>query len=305
MMSESPGAPIVDAHVHLWDPARFPIPWLAGNAVLDRPYGAADFREHAAGLPVEAMVYVQVEVDPSFALIEARWAVDQARSDPRLQSVVPWAPVERGDRVRAYLDALLEIGAGLIHGVRRNIQDEPDPAFCLESDFLRGLRVLPDYDLSFDVCARHHQLPSVIEMVRACPETRFILDHLGKPPIQSGALDPWRGHLADLAAFPNVSCKLSGLVTEADHASWSPGDLAPYVRHAVEVFGEDRVAFGGDWPVVLEASSYRRWVETLAGLTEHLSSAARRKLWAENARHFYRLPTRAPAEPVAPLGAAV
>jgi L-fuconolactonase len=129
----------------------------------------------------------------------------------------------------------------------------------------------------------------VIELVRQLPEVNFILDHIGKPAIKEGRLDPWREHITALAAQPNVVCKVSGLVTEADHTAWTADDVAPYVAHVLAAFGEDRVLFGSDWPVATLASSYRRWVETLDTLTSHLSPAARRKLWAENARRVYRL----------------
>jgi L-fuconolactonase len=128
-----------------------------------------------------------------------------------------------------------------------------------------------------------------IDMVRACPETQFVLDHLGKPGVRAGMVEPWRAQLTELAEFPNVVCKISGIVTEAHHTAWTADDLKLYVEHALEVFGEDRVLFGGDWPVVTLASSYRRWVETLDELTRGLSVEARRKLWADNARRVYRL----------------
>ncbi len=145
------------------------------------------------------------------------------------------------------------------------------------------------FGLSCDLCIYHPQLPSVIELVRQCPETQFILDHIGKPDIAAHLLDPWRAQMATLAAFPNVCCKISGMATEADHDNWTADDLAPYVAHVLEVFGEDRVVFGGDWPVVLGSSPYRRWAETLDALTAHLSPTAKAKLWAENARWFYRI----------------
>jgi L-fuconolactonase len=116
-----------------------------------------------------------------------------------------------------------------------------------------------------------------------------VLDHFGKPDVRGARLDPWRDQISRLAEFANVTCKISGLVTEADHSAWTPADLQPYVSHALQVFGEDRVLFGGDWPVVTLASSYRRWIETLDRLTSHLSPGAGRKLWAENARRVYRL----------------
>jgi L-fuconolactonase len=118
-----------------------------------------------------------------------------------------------------------------------------------------------------------------------------MLDHIAKPNIAGQVLDPWREQMRELASFPNVLCKISGVATEANQAAWTLDDIAPYVRHALEVFGEDRVAFGGDWPVALLATEYRRWVETLDLLTADLSEPARAKLWSENARRFYRLGT--------------
>ncbi len=283
-----PSVPIVDAHVHLWDPDRFRMSWLDGDALLGRPYDLDAYREHTAGLAVEALVYLEVDVDAPYKLLEARWAVDRMREDARLQAVVAYAPVEDGERARAYLDALTAIDPRIV-GVRRIYQGEPDVAFCLRPDFVRGVRILADYGLSFDICIRHEQLAASVELVRQCPETRFILDHLGKPDIAGRQLDPWREHLRELAALPNVLCKVSGAVTEANHGTWTVDDLAPYVAHALETFGEDRVVFGGDWPVVLKAAPYRRWVEALDTLTAHLSPLARRKLWGDNARRFYRL----------------
>ena len=282
-----PDCSIVDAHLHLWDPGRFRMTWLDGDDVLNKPYGLAEYREHMAGLPIEAMVYLQVDVEPPYALLEAEWAVERAREDPRLQAIVAWAPLEHGERARSFLHALARIDTR-IKGVRRILQSEPDD-FGTRPDFVRGVRLLPEYGLSFDICISHRQLKAAIELVRACPETAFMLDHIAKPNIREHVLDSWREHMRELASLPNVSCKISGVATEADHAGWTSDDIAPYVLHAIEVFGEDRVAFGGDWPVALLATSYRRWVETLDALTTGLSPAARARLWAGNARDFYRM----------------
>jgi L-fuconolactonase len=282
-----PSFPIVDAHLHLWDPQRFAIPWLDGNATLRRGFGPPEYAEHTRGIDVEAMVYLEVDVDPHYALLEAQWVAERAREDPRIKAIVAHAPVEYGDRARSYLDALVATSP-LVKGVRRLIQGEPDVAFCLRPEFIRGVQLLAEYDLSFDICIYHPQMASVIELVRRCPKISFILDHIGKPDIKQHVLDPWRAQMRELAALPNVICKISGAVTEADHDRWTAENLRPYIEHALDVFGEDRVAFGGDWPVVLLASSYQRWVETLDGLTIGLSEAAKRKLWAENAKRFYR-----------------
>jgi L-fuconolactonase len=281
--------PIVDTHVHLWDIPQFPRPWLAALPALSRPFGLAEYRDQTAGLPIAAMVFVETAVAPSYALLEARWAVSLAAADPRLCGVVAAAPLDDGLQARPYLDALAALGP-LVKGVRRNLQDERDPAFCQRPDLVAGVRLLAAYDYSFDICIRHDQLPAVATLVRACPAVSFVLDHLGKPAIRDQQLDPWRDQLAAFAELPNVACKLSGLVTEADWQRWQPEDLAPYITHALEVFGPNRVLFGGDWPVVTLASSYRRWVETLDALTAKHSADDRRRLWSDNARRWYRLP---------------
>jgi L-fuconolactonase len=283
-----PDVPIVDSHLHLWDPARFRMPWLDGDELLEKPFGLQEFRQHTAGIDVAAMVYLQVDVDPAYGLLEAEWAAAQAAQDPRIQGIVPWAPLEHGERVRTILEALVPISP-LIKGVRRLLQAEPDDEFCLRPDFVRGVQLLPEYNLTFDICINERQLASVVKLVRHCPGTQFILDHLGKPEIARQALSPWRENITELSSLPNVMCKLSGMVTEADRRNWTVDDLRPFASHILEAFGEDRVAYGGDWPVVLGASSYKRWVETADQLTAHLSPGARTKFWSENARRFYRL----------------
>jgi len=284
----APAIPIIDTHVHLWDPARFRMSWLDGNALLDRPYTIDVYHEQTRGLPLEAMVFVECGVEPQYAFLEARWAVECAQADPRIQGIVAAAPVEFGLHSRSYLEALVALDPR-VKGVRRILQDEKDIEACLHPDFVRGVQLLSEYHLSFDLCVRHWQLPAITALVRRCPHTQFILDHLGKPDVKAHLLDPWRNQLRELATLPNVACKISGLVTEADPSSWRPEDLAPYLSHVLEVFGEDRVVFGGDWPVVLLASPHGRWVETLQNLTASMTETAKSKLWNANGRRLYRL----------------
>jgi L-fuconolactonase len=261
--------------------------WLDGNERLNRRYSVDDYRAHTTGVDVASYVYVQVAVEPAYGLLEAQWAAALAREDQRIQAIVAWAPLEDGACVRTYLDALTRIDP-LITGVRRILQDEADPTFCLRPDFVYGVQSLAEYGLSFDICIYHHQLESVIQLVRGCPDVAFMLDHLGKPGIAAGLRDPWQEQILELADLPNVLCKISGAVTEADPQHWRTADLAPYITHVLAAFGEDRVVFGSDWPVVLTAADYTRWIDTLVEFTCHLPEGSQRKLWAANALRFYR-----------------
>jgi L-fuconolactonase len=252
------------------------MPWLDDDRVLNRAFEFADYQRDAASCSVAGIVYVQVDVTPAYGLLEAEWAVQQP-----VAGVVAYAPLEDGPLARAYLERLAALGPK-VKGVRRLIQSESEPDFPLR--LVDGLRLLPSYGLSFDICVKHHQLARTVEMVGACPETPFILDHLGKPDVKAGLRDPWRSHVSALAELPNVTCKLSGLVTEADHARWTPEHLAPYVSHVLTAFGPDRVLFGSDWPVVTHAASFDQWVETLNAL-----APGHEQLWAANARRVYRL----------------
>lgn len=284
-----PDFPIVDSHVHLWDPTLHRLEWLDGNNLLNHPFGIPEYDAATAALTVEAMVYLEVGIADSYKLIEARHIADLATREPRLKAIVASAPVEFGEQAREFLKALVATDPKRIKGVRRLIQGEEDLRFCVSDRFVAGVQMLPEFGLSFDICIVHPQMPSAIELVRRCPETSFILDHIGKPGIRAGTLDPWRAQIDELASLPNVVCKVSGVTTEANHTDWTIDGIAPYVHHVLGAFGEDRVIYGGDWPVVLMGTSYQRWVDTLDALTTYLSPTAKRKLWAENAKRFYRI----------------
>ena len=159
----------------------------------------------------------------------------------------------------------------------------------LKPAFLEAMRLLPKYNLSFDICVFHPQLPNTLKMMRLCPEVAFVLDHIGKPGIKAGLADPWRAHIREMAALPNVVCKLSGLTTEADPKSWTREQLRPCIDHVVECFGPDRILYGGDWPVSELAGSYLQWLMTLDWATAGFSSADKRKLFRDNAVKAYRL----------------
>ncbi|MEY2845316.1 MAG: hypothetical protein RL076_862 [Chloroflexota bacterium] len=283
-----PDFPIVDTHLHLWDPAHFRISWLDGNDVLNKRFLAEEFAQHSRDINVEAAVYLEVAVEPQYAILEAQYINTLARQLPKIKGIVAAAPVEYGEQARTYYAALAALGPRL-KGVRRLFQGESDAQFAIRPNVIRGIEILADFGFSFDICIFHHQLPAAVELVRRVPQVQFIVDHVAKPDIKGGVLSPWREQMSEMAALPNVVCKISGMTTEADHAAWKPANLQPYLMHVLDVFGEDRVMFGGDWPVSLQSTTYADWVHTVDSLTSHLSDKAKKKLWNSNARRIYRL----------------
>jgi len=282
-----PNYPIIDTHLHVWDLQRLRYPWLSSVPALNRNHLLADYRTACGAVAVAKMVFVQCECDPTQAAAEAAWVTELAQTEPRLQGIVAWAPLELGEAAAADLGRLA--ANPLIKGIRRIIQFEADPAFCLRPEFIRGVQLLPRYGFSFDLCINHTQLANTLRLVRQCPEVKFIMDHIAKPDIKAGQLDPWRAEMRELAALPNVWCKLSGLVTEADHTQWTATQLQPYIDQVVNCFGFERIIFGGDWPVSTQATTYPRWVSTLDAALARSSAQELRKLYVSNAEFFYRI----------------
>lgn len=281
-----PEFPIIDTHVHLWDPRILTYPWLAGVPLLNRPYLPDDHRRDWAGIDVEAMVFLECDADPACSAAEAAWVVEQSRADPRIRGMVAHAPLERGHAVEEHLAALRQ--HALLRGVRRLLQSEDDAAFCLRPGFIAGAGLLARYDLSFDICITYRQMASVLRFVDALPDLRFVLDHIGKPNIRDGALQPWAGQMRELARHPNVVCKISGVATEA-RPDWTEDELDPFVDVAFTEFGFDRTLFGGDWPVALQAITPSRWVGFLDRFLSGASEPDRRRFWRDNAKAVYRL----------------
>ena len=282
-----PDFPIVDAHVHLNDPGVIRYGWMRGNSVLDQQRLMAELDAARGALEIEALVWVEVGADPGQYLQEASFADGLARADERIRAMVAHAPLERGAAVTPDLEKLA--AHGLTRGIRRLLQDEPDDRFCLRPGFIEGVQLLARFDLSFDLCVYHPQLASAVELVRRCPDVRFVLDHAGKPGIRDGLMEPWRTQIAELAALPNVWCKLSGLITEAGHGSWTRAQLRPYIDHVIQSFGFERVMFGSDWPVSEQTHRYAKWVEIVDWALAGAAADQRRKLFRDNAIAFYRL----------------
>ena len=282
-----PSFPIVDTHVHLWDPEQIALPWTEGAPKLARPYGMADLDRQRGKVELAQIVFVECDVKPGASLAEARLVANLATKDPRIAAIVAHAPLEQGARVREHLDGLKEIP--LVRGVRRLLQGEADDAYCLRPEFQEGLALLPEYGFAFELCIFHRQLPAVLQLVARHPDMRFVLDHIAKPGIAAGIIEPWWSLIGALARFPNVVCKLSGVATEADHVRWREAQVRAYMDRALDCFGPERIMFGGDWPVSTLAVDYVRWVEMVERATAHLNEAERRAIFVDNARQFYGL----------------
>ncbi|MBO9732679.1 MAG: amidohydrolase family protein [Chitinophaga sp.] len=278
--------PITDSHVHLWDPQQLEYPWLQEFPYIHRRYTMADYRQATEGVNVSSVVFVQAACRPDQYLREIDFVMQQAQTDERIRGIVAYAPLEQGRSVRNVFTLLA--ANPLVKGIRRMYDD--DPSLCCSSAYLDAVQLLPEYGWSLDISAKPASLPATAKMTAACPDTVFILDHLGKPDIKGNGLDAFKRNIDQLAAFPNVYAKLSGLITEADPIHWTPTLLAPYINHAISCFGYERLLFGSDWPVVLLAGTYHQWLDAL--LTVLTNTGTRKELaglFHENAQRIYRL----------------
>jgi L-fuconolactonase len=279
--------PFIDTHVHCWDRTQVPYPWLDGFPSIAGRHTPVELRAEAGGRFPQKIVVVEGDCDRARAFDEVRAIEALAAAEPAIRGIVAFAPLDRGAETIAALDRLR--ARPLVRGVRHLIQGETDPDFCRRPELIAGVRAAGERGLSFDICVKHHQLGSVVDLVSACPGTQFILDHAGKPDIRGRQLEPWREQITKLAWLPHVACKLSGLVTEADPAAWTIDDLRPYVDHLLARFGAGRLMFGSDWPVVKLASSYQLWLDTALELLSPLDADDREALLSGNAQRIYRL----------------
>ena len=278
----------VDAHHHLWDPRARDYPWMAPAALdpIRRPYGLEDLRARTAAARVDRTILVQTV--PDEADTEEFLALASA-SGGLVAGVVGWVDLQAPD-VGGRLARLRALPGGeRLVGVRHQVQDERDPDWLSRPRVRKGLRAVAAAGLAYDLLVLVPQLPATLAVVRDLPEGRFVLDHAAKPAIATGAMEPWAGALAELARVPNVTCKLSGLVTEARWDDWDAARIRPYSEHVLGVFGPDRVMFGSDWPVCEVAASYTEVRELADELLEKLSPSERDAVLGGTASRFYRL----------------
>ena len=281
--------PVIDSHQHFWDPdGAYDYPWLSGPFLpIRRPFGYGDLEPSLVANGIDATVLVQSwnSLDETYEYCRI------AAASPRVAGVVGWVDLTDPSVGRTLDDIARAEGGRFLVGVRHLLHEEPDPAWIARPDVACGLAALAERGLAYDLVGKTEHLPAMIEAVGAHPDLRFVLDHIAKPPIRSGVLDPWRERLSALARHrDHVWCKLSGMITEADWTGWRPADLAPYVAHALAAFGVSRCLFGSDWPVCLVAGRYEQVVDALDEALPELTSPERQAIFGGNAVTAYRLP---------------
>jgi predicted TIM-barrel fold metal-dependent hydrolase len=277
---------IVDTHQHLWDPDLFHYAWLKELPVLNRSFRMEDYLAATDGLSIEKSVHVEADVDEPFMVDETNHVLRLAdRADNSLEGVVACGRPESKE-FRTHLENVL--GHPKLKGIRRVLHTQPDDLGQSET-FIENVHSLAGDGLRFEICVLARQLPLAIGLVSRCPDVTFILDHCGVPQVREKIVDPWRSNVREIAKSPNVFCKISGLIAYADPHHWTAEDLRPYVDHAIECFGWDRVMFGSDWPVCTLSASYRQWVDVLLSLTRNAGEANQKKLFHDNAIRVYGL----------------
>lgn len=275
----------IDAHHHLWDLDRRPQPWLTGPALdpIARTFRLADLVPHLDAHGIDATVVVQ----SSSSLEETRELLDIAwESGGRIAGVVGWA-----DLTDPGLPEVLASLGGPLAGIRHQAQDEADARWLARPEVRAGLAAVADAGLVYDLLVTPRELPAAAETARDLPGLSFVLDHGAKPPIGEDGWEPWAAQITALAALPNVSCKLSGLITEADWEQWRPRDVLPYARHLLDAFGPDRLLFGSDWPVCLLAGEYTDVVALAEQAVASLTPTERSAVLGHNAARIYALPS--------------
>jgi L-fuconolactonase len=267
---------VIDAHVHFW-PGR--LDWMGDElAALHRPFGPEDLRPSLEANGVERIVLVEAQTNVE----ETRSLLALAETVDFVGGVIGWVDLTSP----GVGDVLAELSESpYLVGIRHHVHDEPDPDWLLRPDVRRGLRAVEAAGLAYDLLLRPRELPAGLAAARAFPELRLVIDHLAKPPVATGELEPWATLMAPFAGLEHVWCKISGLAVEADWERWTPADLEPYVSRAVEWFGEERLIFGSDWPVCLLAASY-----------DEVFQAYGAGRFGAGAATFYELPSRSRQE---------
>jgi L-fuconolactonase len=275
--------PVIDSHHHFWRYNPRDFGWIDdAMRVIRRDFLPADLEKEIRAAAVDGVVSVQARQ----SLEETRWLLELAGNHDFIRGVIGWAPLIAPDAKKI----IGELAANpKLRSLRHVLQGESDERYMLREDFNRGVSALRIHHLAYDILIFERHLPQTIEFVDRHPHQVFILDHIAKPRIKENQLEPWRKNIIELAKRPNVYCKISGLVTEADYTHWTAAQLQPYFDTVLEAFGPHRLMLGSDWPVCLVACAYTRWINLVRGWIAKLSAAEQNRILGETAVEAYRL----------------
>ena len=277
----------IDSHHHLWDLSIRDQEWITGDEMqpIRRNFLVSDLRDAIVDSRIDKTVLVQTVTDYS----ETPELLTIAQSEQLVGAVVGWLQIDAPDAI-AHLHQYLDLpGATYLKGIRDITQDHPDPNYLAKPETIANVKKLGELGITFDLLTKTPELAAAIKLVRACPDVQFVMDHISKPYIAKRELEPWRTLMSELATLPNVLCKVSGLVTEANWKTWDVNDFKPYIDHVIEIFTPQRLMFGSDWPVANLGGTYSQIVELAEALTSGLSPSEAEFFWHKTAAAAYRL----------------
>ena len=277
----------IDSHHHIWDLSIRDQEWISGGEMqlIRRNFAIADLRVASAPSRINRTVLVQTATD--YAETPELLAI--AQSEHLVGAVVGWLKIDAPDAI-GHLHKYLDLpGAAYLKGIRDIAQDHPDPNYLAKPETISNIQKLGKLGITYDLLTKIPELPAAIELVRACPDVQFVMDHISKPKIAKQEIEPWKTLMSQLAKFPNVICKVSGLVTEANWKEWQVKDFKPYVDHVIEIFTPQRLMFGSDWPVSNLGGTYAEIVELAEALTSEFSPSEAEFFWHKSAAAAYNI----------------
>ena len=277
----------IDSHHHLWDLSIRDQEWITGEEMkpIRKNFVVSDLKDAIASSRIDRTVLVQTVTDYS----ETPELLEIAQSEQLVGAVVGWLQIDAQDAI-AHLHQYLDLpGAEYLKGIRDIAQDHPDPNYLAKPETIANVKKLGELGITFDLLTKTPELAAAIKLVRACPDVQFVMDHISKPYIAKRELEPWRTLMSELAALPNVLCKVSGLVTEANWKNWKVENFKPYINHVIEIFTPQRLMFGSDWPVANLGGTYFQIVELAKALTSGLSPSEAEFFWHKTAATAYGL----------------
>jgi len=277
----------IDSHHHIWDLSVRDQEWITGEVMqpIRRNFVISDLRDAIAGSRIDKTILVQTVTD--YAETPELLAI--AQGDQLVGAVVGWLQIDSPDAI-SHLHRYLDLSGGeYLKGIRDIAQDHPDSNYLAKPETIENVRKLGELGITFDLLTKVPELPAAIKLVRACPDVQFVMDHISKPKIAKKEIELWKTLITELATFPNVSCKVSGLVTEANWKEWQVKDFKPYVDHIIEIFTPQRLMFGSDWPVSTLGGTYSEIIELAEALTSDLTPSEAEFFWHRTATATYRL----------------